>query len=112
MLQTAKMVGFLPTKNFEVARAFYQGKLGFALISQDSTTMVLGVGMGMIRVMLTPHGASSQATALGWQVNDIEAVVDRLAGAGREDGKIFLRAGPGTRHSHHTRRQGRLVQGS
>ena len=35
MLTTSKIVGFLHTTDYERARAFYEGKLGFAFVSLD-----------------------------------------------------------------------------
>lgn len=35
MLDSAKLVGFIPTKDYDQARAFYEGKLGFQFVSLD-----------------------------------------------------------------------------
>jgi len=80
MLDSAKMVGFVPTKDYEKARAFYVGKLGFKLISLDQFALVVGVGGHKIRIAKVPKFTPLQGTILGWEVDDIEAVVKWLKG--------------------------------
>jgi len=44
MLATGKMVGFVPTKDYDKARAFYEGKLGFDFVSLDQFALVVSAG--------------------------------------------------------------------
>ncbi|MFZ0636335.1 MAG: hypothetical protein WA755_12695 [Candidatus Acidiferrales bacterium] len=44
MLETGKMAGFLLTKDYEKAREFYAGKLGFEFVNLDQYALVVRVG--------------------------------------------------------------------
>jgi catechol 2,3-dioxygenase-like lactoylglutathione lyase family enzyme len=74
MLASAEMVGFVPTKDYDKARAFYEGKLGFEFVSLDQFALVVSVGGHKIRIAKVPNFTPQQATILGWEVQDIEAV--------------------------------------
>jgi catechol 2,3-dioxygenase-like lactoylglutathione lyase family enzyme len=82
MLDKGKIVGFVPTLDYDKARAFYEGKLGFKFVSLDQFALVLTVGGHMIRVAKLPSFTPLQATILGWQVDDIEAVAKWLPARG------------------------------
>ena len=78
MLASNNMVGFLLTKDYDKARAFYEGKLGFEFISLDQYALAVKAGTHMIRISKIPNFTPLQSTVLGWEVKDIEAVVDWL----------------------------------
>ena len=78
MLASGKMMGFIPTKDYEKARAFYEGKLGFEFVSLDQFALVMKVGGHMIRIVKIPDFMPLQGTILGWQVENIEAVANWL----------------------------------
>lgn len=82
MLDSAKMVGFVPTKDYDKARAFYAGKLGFEFISLDQFALVVQVGGHKIRIAKMPNFTPLQGTILGWEVDDIQAVVKWLKDRG------------------------------
>jgi len=82
MLGSGKLVGFIPTKDYEKARAFYEGKLGFEFVSLDQFALVMRVGGHAIRIAKVPNFAPLQGTILGWEVDDIEAVVGWLRDRG------------------------------
>jgi catechol 2,3-dioxygenase-like lactoylglutathione lyase family enzyme len=82
MLDSGKMVGFVPTKDYEKARAFYEGKLGLQFVSLDQFALVMSVGGHQIRIAKMPNFTPLQGTILGWEVADIEAVADWLADRG------------------------------
>ena len=82
MLTTGKLVGFLLTKDYQQARGFYEGQLGFAFVSLDQFALVMQAGENMIRIVKMPDFSPLKSTALGWQVSDIGAVVAWLAGRG------------------------------
>jgi len=44
MLDKSKMVGFVPTTDYEAAREFYVGKLGFTFVSLDQFALVVDGG--------------------------------------------------------------------
>ena len=75
-------MGFVPTKDYETARAFYEGKLGFEFVSLDQYALVMCVGGHMVRISKIPNFTPIQGTILGWQVEDIEAVAAWLRDRG------------------------------
>ncbi len=78
MLASAKMVGFVPTKDYDKARAFYVGKLGFDFVSLDQFALVVSVGGQKIRIAKMPNFTPLQGTILGWQVEHIQSVANWL----------------------------------
>jgi catechol 2,3-dioxygenase-like lactoylglutathione lyase family enzyme len=82
MLDSGKMVGFVPTKDYDKARAFYEGKLGFQFVSLDQFALVVSVGGHQIRVAKMPNFTPLQGTILGWEVAEIERVADWLTDRG------------------------------
>jgi len=82
MLSSGKLAGFIPTKDYDKARAFYEGKLGFEFVSLDQFALVMRVGGHMIRIVKLPNYTPLQATILGWQVDDIGAVARWLGDRG------------------------------
>jgi catechol 2,3-dioxygenase-like lactoylglutathione lyase family enzyme len=87
MLTAGRMVGFLLTKDYEKARGFYEGKLGFAFVSLDQFALVMRAGENMIRIVRMPDFVPLRSTVLGWEVGDIDAVVAWLSGRGVETEK-------------------------
>jgi len=82
MLEQCKVIAFLATCDGDRARAFYETVLGLRVLSDDDFALALEAGGTMLRVQkvaaFTPH----PFTAVGWQVKDIDGIVDRLAAAG------------------------------
>jgi catechol 2,3-dioxygenase-like lactoylglutathione lyase family enzyme len=82
MLDAGKMVGFVPTKDYDKARAFYEGKLGCEFVSLDQFALVVRVGGHKIRIAKIPDFTPLQGTILGWEVSNIEEVVKWLGTRG------------------------------
>jgi catechol 2,3-dioxygenase-like lactoylglutathione lyase family enzyme len=82
MLTSGKMMGFLLTKDYDKARAFFEGVLGFQFVSLDQYALIVTAGGSTIRIAKVPNHTPLQSTVLGWQVQDIEAVVTWLQGRG------------------------------
>ena len=82
MLASARLMGFVLTKDYEQARAFYEGKLGFEFLSQDQFALAVMAGEHMIRISRVPDFIPGRATVLGWEVSDIETMVAWLKGRG------------------------------
>jgi catechol 2,3-dioxygenase-like lactoylglutathione lyase family enzyme len=78
MLASGKIVGFVPTRDYDKARAFYEGKLGFEFVSLDQYALVMSVGGHKIRIAKVPNFTPAQGTILGWEVEDIKTVVTWL----------------------------------
>ena len=82
MLASSKLVGFIPTKDYDAARAFYESKLQFEFVSLDQFALVMRVGGHSIRIVKLSNYTPLQATILGWEVQDISQVVKWLASHG------------------------------
>lgn len=78
MLASGKIVGFVTTRDYDKARAFYEGKLGFEFVSVDQYALVMSVGGHKIRIAKVQNFTPAQGTILGWEVQDIETVVTWL----------------------------------
>ena len=87
MLTTGKMVGFLLTKDYGKAREFYEGKLGFTFVDLNQFALVMRAGVKLVRIAEAAQFTPLRSTVLGWEVGDVEAVVEWLAGQGVETEK-------------------------
>lgn len=81
-LSTAKLCGFVATRDRARAKAFYQDVLGLKLVSDDQFAVVFETGGTTLRVTPVQEYTPVQFTVAGWNVRDIEATVDGLAKAG------------------------------
>jgi catechol 2,3-dioxygenase-like lactoylglutathione lyase family enzyme len=82
MLSASKLIGFVPTKDSQKARAFYQDKLGFQFVSDDPFALVMRAGESMIRIAKAADFTPAPYTVMGWEVRDMEAVVRCLSARG------------------------------
>ena len=82
MLDSGNMVGFVATKDYEAARAFYENKLGFQFVSLDQYALVMSTGKNTIRIAKVKGLAPARYTVLGWEVENIEAIVTWLRDRG------------------------------
>jgi catechol 2,3-dioxygenase-like lactoylglutathione lyase family enzyme len=81
-LALAKLVGFVLTTDYDKARAFYEQTLGCEFVSLDQFALVVRVGGHHIRISKAAEFMPLRSTVLGWEVADIEAVVDALTERG------------------------------
>jgi catechol 2,3-dioxygenase-like lactoylglutathione lyase family enzyme len=90
MLGSLNIVAFVPTRDTDKARTFYESVLGLRFVKDDGFALVLDANGIMLRVAKVPPPFSpAQFTILGWQVTDIENVVKAL----QEKGVHFERFG-------------------
>jgi catechol 2,3-dioxygenase-like lactoylglutathione lyase family enzyme len=82
MLGSTNIVSFIPIKDSEKARAFYEGVLGLRFVKDDGFALVLEANGIMVRAAKMKEFTPAQFTILGWQVSDIEQVVRGLAARG------------------------------
>src|SRR5690348_10154842 len=78
MIDQGKMIGFVVTQDYDAARAFYEGKLGFHFESLDQFALVMRVGGHQVRIVKMDNFKPARNTVLGWEVANIEAAVDWL----------------------------------
>jgi catechol 2,3-dioxygenase-like lactoylglutathione lyase family enzyme len=78
MHPTAKLIGFIPTRDAALARTFYESTLGLRFVSDDNFALVFDSNGTMIRVVRAPDFQPFPFTLLGWEVPDIDAAVADL----------------------------------
>ena len=82
MLASTKIIAFVPTRDSQRARAFYEGVLGLRFLKDDGFALVLDANGIMVRVAKAPEFKPMPFTILGWQVSEIEKVVCGLRDKG------------------------------
>jgi len=85
-------IGFVPIRNAEAARTFYEQTLGLTFQSDDQFALVFRLGPDrglMLRLVRMPEFAPAPYTIFGWEVPDITRAVDELTA----NGLIFARPG-------------------
>jgi catechol 2,3-dioxygenase-like lactoylglutathione lyase family enzyme len=83
MLGNTPIVGFIPTLDFDKARAFYVDTLGLRFVENDGFAMVLDANGTMIRIAkVQPDFKPAMFTILGWKVSDIENAVSAMTAKG------------------------------
>jgi catechol 2,3-dioxygenase-like lactoylglutathione lyase family enzyme len=82
ILEAAKPLNFIVTRDRAKAKAFYAGILGFALTSEDDFAAVFDMNGTMLRVSTVAEHSPPAHTVLGWDVPDIVAAVRALSAAG------------------------------
>ena len=82
MLDSASVIGFVPTKDFRRAMSFYGATVGLRFVAEDDFALVFESAGTKIRIVkvddFTPHAF----TILGWQVDDIQESVASLSERG------------------------------
>ena len=82
MLEDKKLKSFIPTVEPEKAKNFYTKVLGLKLLSEDQYGMEFYSEGSLLRInvvnKLTPH----PFTVLGWDVDDLPAMIISLVKAG------------------------------
>jgi catechol 2,3-dioxygenase-like lactoylglutathione lyase family enzyme len=79
MLANSPLVAFIPTKDSERARRFYE-TLGLRFVSDDSFAIVMDANGTMVRVVRVGDFTPFPFTILGWQVADIHKTVAEMTG--------------------------------
>ena len=89
MLGSKNIIAFVPTNDYQKARAFYEGLLGLQFVSEDPFALVMSAHGIMLRITKVKDLKPQQFTVLGWEVTEIEKLVIALT----EKGVEFIRLG-------------------
>jgi catechol 2,3-dioxygenase-like lactoylglutathione lyase family enzyme len=82
LLQSAKPMSFIVTRDRARAKAFYGDVLGFPLTGEDEFAAVFDMNGTMLRISTMPTFSAAPQTVLGWEVADIVATVRALNARG------------------------------
>jgi catechol 2,3-dioxygenase-like lactoylglutathione lyase family enzyme len=82
VLATAKLIAFIPTRNADRARAFYETTLGLRFVQDDQFALVMDSNGTMVRIVRAPEFTPFPFTLLGWDVPDIDVAVNDLSARG------------------------------
>lgn len=82
MLADNDIAAVLAVKNLEAAKEFYEGKLGLQKDGDDPGGIFYKSGNSRVLVYESQYAGTNQATAAGWHVKDLEAVVAELKSKG------------------------------
>ena len=82
MLGSTNIVAFIPIKDSDKARAFYEGVLGLRFVKDDGFALVFDANGITLRAAKMKEVTPAQFTVLGWQVKDIANVVAGLRDKG------------------------------
>ncbi len=82
MLNRAQLIGFVPVRSLDQARAFYVGTLGLRPVEESPFALVVEANGTTVRLTPVTDLEPQPFTILGWSVEDIDATVDALTSAG------------------------------
>ena len=82
MLGSTNIVAFVPIKDGDKARAFYEGILGLRFVKDDGFAVVFEANGIMVRAAKMKEFMPAQFTVLGWQVSEIDSLVRALTKRG------------------------------
>ena len=78
MLGQITITAFVPTRDAEKAKAFYEGVLGLRFVKDDGFALLMESNGVKVRIARVPEYKPAQFTILGWEVSGIEEVIDGL----------------------------------
>lgn len=82
MLAHCKAVAFVGASDLGRARGFYEGVLGLVVLAEDEFAVMAQAGGVSVRVARAETVAPAPYTVMGFEVEDIAAVVDGLRARG------------------------------
>jgi catechol 2,3-dioxygenase-like lactoylglutathione lyase family enzyme len=108
MLKGYDSATMIPVKDLEKTRRFYEDVLGFSVDVEDPAGIRYQSGGTAFFLYPTEFAGTAQHTLIGWDVDDVESVVDDLASKGvtfeqydteyiKTDAKGIADMGPGGR---------------
>ena len=81
-LASGRAIAKLPAQDLDRARAFYRDRLGLTPVEEREGGLRYRCAAGEFHVFLSSGSASGESTQLGFEVEDIDAVVEDLRARG------------------------------
>ena len=78
MLADQELKAFIPTLHPEKAKSFYQDVLGLRLMSEDDYGIEFDVNGTILRIAFVQQLTPQPFTVLGWNVENIVDIIQRL----------------------------------
>jgi catechol 2,3-dioxygenase-like lactoylglutathione lyase family enzyme len=88
LLANSRTVTKLPAQDLDRARAFYRDRLGLTPVEERDGGLRYVVASGEFHLFLSTGKASGESTQVGFEVEDIDAVVAELRSRGVVFGEI------------------------
>jgi catechol 2,3-dioxygenase-like lactoylglutathione lyase family enzyme len=82
MLEESKVAARIPAQDLQRAKAFYAEKLGLEPSEERPGGLLYRCGDGEFALFESAGAASGDHTQMAWEVEDIEATVERLRARG------------------------------
>ena len=82
MAALGTLMAFIPTRDGDAARIFYEKKVGLRFISEDQFAIIFQSGTNTIRIARTGSFTPAPFTILGWESSNIEQDVRDLSARG------------------------------
>ena len=82
MATLGTLMAFIPTRDGDAARVFYEKKVGLRFISEDQFAVIFQSGANTIRISRTGSFTPAPFTILGWESSDIEQDVRDMTARG------------------------------
>jgi catechol 2,3-dioxygenase-like lactoylglutathione lyase family enzyme len=82
MLDTLPIIGFIPTRDAQRSRTFYEETLGLTFIADDGFALVFRTATNMLRIARAGDFIPAPYTILGWESQDLTALVTDLTSRG------------------------------
>jgi catechol 2,3-dioxygenase-like lactoylglutathione lyase family enzyme len=82
MLEESKVAARIPVQNLQRAKLFYAEKLGLEPSEETPGGLLYRCGDGEFALFESTGAASGDHTQMAWEVEDIEATVERLRARG------------------------------
>jgi catechol 2,3-dioxygenase-like lactoylglutathione lyase family enzyme len=88
LLANSRTITKLPAQDLDRARAFYRDRLGLTPVEERDGGLRYVVASGEFHLFLSTGKASGESTQVGFDVEDIDAVVAELRSRGVDFGEI------------------------
>lgn len=82
MIAQEKFVGIIPVSDTDSVRSFYVETLGLEVVAETEFALILDAGGTPLRITPVPDYSPRPFSIASWQVPDVAAAVQALAGRG------------------------------